>query len=116
MMKRLSEADERTLGRLVKKYGPERIAKWAWEVRLPLDAHRPSKGLGAFRASMTEFMAQHFRERGRHDPLQTVARIIYREEKNGRIGDEGWVTWFGTFKRNRARWRRELEQEPDWPE
>jgi hypothetical protein len=115
-MGRLSEADAKALGRLVKKYGPKVIAEEAMKVQLPLDAHRPSKGIGALKASAIEFGIQHFRERGRHDPLLTVARIVYRQEKGGRKDDTEWDTWFRTFKRQRARWRRDLEHDIDWLE
>lgn len=112
--KQLSKADEKELGRLVKKYGRPRIAEWALTVRMPRMG-KPAKGKPEVEAHAIQLGIGHFEGRGSNRPFIEVARIVYREEKGGREDDEGWEKWLAAFKRrflrNRKKLMEQLEQD-----
>ena len=53
-------------------------------------------------------------ELGSRSPLDDVMRVIYRQERGGRKGDEGWTQWRSNFvrrfKRNRKKAMKLIEQ------
>jgi hypothetical protein len=114
--KQLSKADERTLGRLAKKYGRETIAEAAKRIPLPRPAGRPSRGLEPYweRVNLADWIeeaAEEHRAAGSRKPYEDAEVELFQLTRSPEEQREpgAFQRFQKTLRRKRAEGRRGLE-------